>query len=99
MIFILGDDIKRYISENEFIVQPRALVVGQITEPFIIEPTGYVNCFAARFYPFGFANFVTTPIKNLANKETAIEQLFEEKSWAYRLQEPPQHQFTSGKTR
>jgi len=80
MIFILGDDIKRYTSENEFIVQPRAIVVGQITEPFIIEPTGYVHCFAARFYPFGFANFVTRPIKDLANKETPIEQLFGEKT-------------------
>lgn len=79
MIFILGDDIKRYTSENEFIIQPRALIVGQITEPFIIEPMGYVHCFAARFYPFGFANFVTIPIKNLANKETPIEQLFGEK--------------------
>jgi AraC-like DNA-binding protein len=79
MIFILGDDIKRYTSENEFIIQPPALVVGQITEPFIIEPTGYVNCFAARFYPFGFANFVTTAIKNLANKETPIGRLFGEK--------------------
>src|SRR5689334_3141964 len=76
MIFILGDDIRRYTSETDFIIQPRAMVVGQITEPFIIEPTGYVNCFAVRFYPFGFANFVTTPIKNLANKETRIEQLF-----------------------
>lgn len=80
MIFILGDDIKRYTSENEFIIQPRALVVGQITEPFIIEPTGYVHCFAARFYPYGFANFITRPVKDLENKETAINQLFEEKS-------------------
>ncbi len=79
MIFILGDDIKRYTSENDFIIQPRAMVVGQITEPFVIEPTGYVHCFAVRFYPFGFANFVNMPIKNLANKETPIAQLFDEK--------------------
>lgn len=79
MIFILGDDIKRYTSENDFIIQPRALVIGQITEPFIIQPTGYVNCFAVRFYPFGFANLATTSIKNLANKETPIAQLFGEK--------------------
>ncbi|GAA4801236.1 hypothetical protein GCM10023231_32500 [Olivibacter ginsenosidimutans] len=78
-LFILGEDIKRYTSENEFIIQPRALVVGQIKEPFIIETIGYVHCFAARFYPFGFANFVTTPIKNLADKETLIAQLFGEK--------------------
>lgn len=78
MIFILGDDIKRYTSEDEWIIQPRAFVMGQITEPFIVEPTGYVHSFAARFYPYGFANFVKTPIKNLANKETPLSQLFGE---------------------
>ena len=78
MIFILGDDIRRYTSEQEFIVQPRAIVVGQITEPFIIEPTGYVHCFAARFYPYGFANLVDMPVKDLANKETPIAGLFGE---------------------
>lgn len=80
MIFILGDDIKRYKSENEFIIQPRAMVIGQIIDPFYIQPTGYVECFAARFYPYGFANFVTTSIKNLANKETPINQLFDSRS-------------------
>jgi hypothetical protein len=80
MIFILGDDIKRYTSDDEFIIQPRAMVLGQTIEPFYIEPTGYVNSFAARFYPYGFANFVTAPIKKLANKETPIDLLFGENS-------------------
>lgn len=79
MAFILGDDIKRYTSDNKFILQPRAMVLGQTIEPFYIEPTGYVNTFAIRFYPYGFANFVNEPIKNLANKETPIELLFDEK--------------------
>lgn len=79
MIFILGDDIKRYTSGDEFIIQPRAMVLGQTIEPFYIQPTGYVNSFAIRFYPYGFASFATTSIKNLANKETPIELLFEEK--------------------
>ncbi len=78
MAFILGDDIKRYTSEDEFILQPRAMVLGQTIEPFYIQPMGYVNSFAVRFYPYGFANFVTTPIKNLVNKETPIELLFGE---------------------
>lgn len=78
MAFILGDDIKRYTSEDGFILQPRAMVLGQTIEPFYIEPTGYVNTFAIRFYPYGFANFVTEPIKSLANKETPLESLFEE---------------------
>lgn len=78
MAFILGDDIKRFTTENDFVLQPRAMVLGQTIEPFYIQPTGYVNTFAVRFYPYGFANFVTTPIKNLANKETPIAELFEE---------------------
>lgn len=80
MAFILGDDIKRYTSGDEFIIQPRAMVLGQTIEPFYIEPTGYVNTFAIRFYPYGFANFISMPIKNLANKETPIELIFGEKT-------------------
>jgi len=78
LIFILGEDIKRYTSGDEFIIQPRAMVLGQITEPFFVEPTGYVNSFAIRFYPYGFANFMPTPINTLANKETPLELLFGE---------------------
>ncbi len=77
MAFILGDDIKRYTSEKEFIIQPRAMVLGQTIEPFYIEPTGFVNTFAVRFYPYGFANFISDPINNLVDKETPIDQLFE----------------------
>ncbi|HTE27964.1 AraC family transcriptional regulator [Flavitalea sp.] len=79
LIFILGDDIKRITSGDRFIIQPRAFILGQITEPFYIEPTGYVNSFAVRFYPYGFANFVSVPIKKLSNRETPIGQLFGEK--------------------
>lgn len=78
MAFILGDDIKRYTSEDEFILQPRAMVLGQALKPFYIEPTGYVDTFAVSFYPYGFANFISEPIKNLVNKETPIDLLFEE---------------------
>jgi len=80
MFFILGDDVKRYTSEDKFIIQPREMVLGQTTKPFYIEPTGYVNSFAVRFYPYGFASFVSTPIKKLANKETPLALLFGEKS-------------------
>ncbi len=78
LIFILADDIKRFTSENEFIIQPRAMVVGQITEPFTIQPLGEVHCFATRFYPYGVANFINAPLKKLENKETPITELFEE---------------------
>ncbi|MBX9450176.1 MAG: helix-turn-helix domain-containing protein [Taibaiella sp.] len=76
LIFILGDDIKRYTSETDYIIQPRSIVVGQLTEPFTIQPVGYVHCFGTRFYPYGMANFIPTPLKNLENKETPIAALF-----------------------
>ena len=78
MAFILGDDIRRYTSEDEYVIQPRAMVLGQITEPFFIEPTGYVDSFAIRFYPYGLANFLSIPIKALANAETPLTALFDE---------------------
>jgi len=77
MIFMLGDDVKRFTSEEDYILQPRAMVIGQITEPFYILPTGAVKTFGACFYPFGFANFVSVPILELANRETALSSLFE----------------------
>lgn len=78
MIFILGDDIRRYTSGNEFIIQPRAMVLGQITRPFHVQPVGHVRSFAVRFYPYGFANFVALPIADLADKETPLALLFGE---------------------
>ncbi|MCE7990613.1 MAG: AraC family transcriptional regulator [Roseivirga sp.] len=77
MCFILGDDVRRFTSETAYIIQPRAMVFGQITKPYYVQPTGYVNTFAVRFYPHGFANFITRPIHKLADKETPLTSLFE----------------------
>lgn len=76
MIFTLGDDIKRYVSEENFIIQPRAMILGQITEPFYIEPVGSVNTFAIRFFPWGFTPFSLLSVKNLENTETKLDVLF-----------------------
>ena len=78
LIFTLGDDIKRYTTDTDYIIQPRAMIIGQITEPFVIQPVGYVNCFAVRFYPYGVSNFIKTPLKHLENKETRITEIFEQ---------------------
>lgn len=80
MCFLLGDDIKRYTSESDFTIQPRAMIIGQITQPYFVQPTGYVNSFAVRFYPYGFANFVNQPIHDLADKDTPLTSLFDEHS-------------------
>lgn len=76
MAFILGDDVKRYTAGDDFILQPRAMVLGQISQPFYIEPAGYVNTFAVRFYPHGFCNLVNVPLSSLNNTETPVTSLF-----------------------
>jgi dephospho-CoA kinase len=78
MTFNLGDDIKRYISEREFILHPSAMLMGQRTKSFYIEPLGDVDTIAICFYPHGFANFVNTSLDNLVDKETPLENLFGE---------------------
>ncbi len=77
MAFILGDDIQRFTNTKDFILQPRAMVLGPTVDPFYIQPTGRVDTFAIRFYPYGFANFTNVALKSLANKETPLEQIFD----------------------
>jgi len=78
MTFNLADPIKRYTSENEFLLHPCAMVMGQRTKSYYIEPTGDVKSFAICFYPYGFANFVRTPLKDLLDVETPLSSLFGE---------------------
>ncbi len=76
MTFNFGDGIKRYVSENDYIVHPWAMVMGQRTESYYIEPLGDVESFAICFYPHGFTNFVSLPLKDLVDKEVPLEDLF-----------------------
>ncbi len=78
MTFNLKDKIKRYVSENDFIIHPNAMVMGQRTKSYFIEPLGNVDLFAICFYPYGFANFVCTPLEKLVDTEKPIESLFGE---------------------
>jgi AraC-like DNA-binding protein len=76
MTFNFGDKIKRYTSENDFILHPNAMVMGQRTKSFDILPVGNVDTFAICFYPIGFVNYVKTPLENLVDKEIPISELF-----------------------
>ena len=76
MTFNFADKIKRFTSETDFILHPNAMVMGQRTKSFDILPTGNVDTFAICFYPIGFANFVTMPLENLADRESPISELF-----------------------
>ena len=53
MIFHYCDLYKQYIENGNNIIQPRCFVIGQLTRPLEIEPTGETGIFSVRFYPDG----------------------------------------------
>lgn len=75
MIFHYGDLYKQYRAGSGFI-QPRCFVIGQLTQPLEIEPTGETGIFSVRFHPNGFLPFATMPIKQMENTAISLEKLF-----------------------
>ena len=76
MIFHYGDLYKQYMENGNCIIQPKCFVIGQLTRPLEIEPTGVTGIFSVRFYPEGFEPFATIPIKEMVNKAISLETLF-----------------------
>lgn len=76
MIFHYGDFYRQYLDKVKSIIQPRAFVIGQLSQPLEIEPTGVTGIFSVRFHPGGFLPFTTTPLKELENTALDLEKLF-----------------------
>lgn len=76
MIFHYGDLYKQYLDNGNSIIQPRCFVIGQLTRPLEIEPTGEIGIFSIRFHPEGFLPFTTFPIKEMENTAVSLEKLF-----------------------
>lgn len=76
MIFHYGNLYKQYIENGNSIIQPKCFVIGQLTQPFEIEPTGETGIFSVRFHPEGFMPFATIPIKEMENRAVTLEKLF-----------------------
>jgi AraC-like DNA-binding protein len=78
MIFHLGDPYRQYLPDGTSLIQPRSFVIGQLTRPLTIEPTGMTNIFSVRFQHEGFLPWSTRPLKDLENRAVALEELFGE---------------------
>lgn len=76
MIFHYGDFYRQYTENNKSIIQPKCFVIGQLTQPLEIEPTGETGIFSVRFHPNGFLPFATIPIKEMENTAVSLEKLF-----------------------
>jgi AraC-like DNA-binding protein len=83
MIFHYGDLYRQYIEhplprqpQRNSIIQPKSFVIGQLTRPLEIEPTGDTGIFAVRFHPNGFLPFATMPINEMKNTAISLDKLF-----------------------
>src|SRR6186713_2118310 len=76
MIFHYGDLYKRYAEDGNSILLPRCFVIGQLTKPLDVEPTGLTGTFFVCFHPYGFLPFTTMPIKEMENTAVPLEKLF-----------------------
>lgn len=76
MIFHYGDLYKQYLDNGNSTIQPRCFVIGQLTRPLEIEPTGETGIFSVRFHPEGFLPLITVPIKEMENTAVSLEKLF-----------------------
>jgi AraC-like DNA-binding protein len=76
MIFHYGDPYKQYTKNGKSIIQPKCFVIGQLTRPLEIEPTGETGIFSVRFHPNGFLPFANIPIKEMENTSVSLEKLF-----------------------
>ncbi len=55
LIFNFGAPFEHLTADGRVQLQPRAFLVGQITQPMVVRPTGTVDLFAVRFESHGAA--------------------------------------------
>lgn len=76
MIFHYGDLYRQYHENGNSNILPRCFVIGQLTRPLEVEPTGETGTFFVCFHPYGFFPFATIPIKEMENTAVPLEKLF-----------------------
>jgi AraC-like DNA-binding protein len=76
LIFHYGDFYKHFPENENSITLPRCFLIGQLTHPYKVEPTGETGTFFVCFHPNGFLPFTNIPIKEMENSAVTLEKLF-----------------------
>ncbi|MFC5044542.1 DUF6597 domain-containing transcriptional factor [Aquimarina hainanensis] len=79
LIFHFGDLYKHHPKTGNSFLLPRCFLIGQLTQPYIVEPTGITGTFIVRFHPNGFLPFTSIPIHQMENTAVPLHKLFGEK--------------------
>lgn len=76
LIFHYGDTYKHHPKNGKSMVLPKCFLIGQLTQPYVVEPLGITGTFIVRFQPNGFLPFATTSIKKMENTAVPLGKLF-----------------------
>lgn len=74
LIFALGDPFRAIVGDGTNEVQPAAMLVGQITRPLTVAPTGRIDLVAVRLEPAG-GSVLCDDMSRLTDRWTDIEAL------------------------
>lgn len=78
LIFHYGDHFRKYDNEQDFHIQEKSFLHGQLTRYMEIEPTGRVGIFSLRFQPGGLQPFIPVPVSSLTEKTVSLSNLWQE---------------------
>jgi AraC-like DNA-binding protein len=78
LILNFGERFREHKDNGKSERQPQHLLVGQMTRPILITPTGSVQLLGIRFHPGGTFPFFRIPMQELTNRVTDLEALSSE---------------------
>lgn len=76
MVFHCGAPYRQYMGGGAYVHQPRCFIIGQLTQPLHLQPTGDTDIFAVRFHPHGFSAFCAVSPRTMHNRAIPLEDLF-----------------------
>lgn len=76
LIFHSGDLFRKYDATDNYHIQPRSFIHGQITEYIEVEPTGSVKIFSARFQPGGLQRFIDFEVGELTGITKSVAEIW-----------------------
>ena len=74
LIFNFGDSFEQTLPDGQVLPQPSAFLVGQITRPMLVRPTGLIDLVAVRFEAYG-ASLIQRPMRVLTDRWSSLEDL------------------------
>jgi len=78
LILNFGERFREHKDDGRDERQPQHLLVGQMTRPILIAPSGSVQLLGIRFHPGGTVPFFRIPMQELTNQATDLEALSSE---------------------